>query len=129
MDDIVERRDADGSYHRINLDKYMAYHRAEGQFRRIRDNRVDHPLLDKVFVHDGKLVKITKVVRNWWAGFYHMAVYVDMHGSHGTAYIENINSMCPFIDEGVEEFASSFVPVRVGDRAHKQFYRSLVAWV
>lgn len=104
----IEQRGEDGSYCRIDLGLAYNYWKLN-QNKQDSTKSVQHEVVGKKYLHNNKVVEITKVVKHWFAGYYYMAIYVDENNSHGTVFIENINSIADVIMDAVAKFKIDFV--------------------
>jgi len=110
MSYVSVKRTDDGIYQRWDHELYTAYRRQRNVVE--VNPPLDHPLLNKEFLRDKDFIKITKVVKHWWAGYYYYGVFeVNNSGSHGTTVIENINSINDIIVSQALEFKEKFVEV------------------
>jgi hypothetical protein len=105
----IEQRNDDGSYHRWDLEHYKNVRAANGWDVPKDHPEVNHPFLGKKFQRGDDYVVFTKTVKHWYGGYYYFGVYeVNDSGSHGTAFIENINCINEIILDAIEDFKKEY---------------------
>jgi hypothetical protein len=98
-------------YTRWDLDRYMAYRRAKNTESSSNVDQCNHVMIGRQYIVNGKRVTITQVIKQWWAGWYLLAVYVDANESHGTVVIDNISCIDDTIlSDMIQRFGVDFIP-------------------
>jgi hypothetical protein len=87
-----------------------------------QEELLDHELLGKKFMYDGKECVVDKVNKQWYLGYYELITYYSLsetktdflctdvidgvkYGrSHGTAYVKNISCHYPTITDNIKDF-------------------------
>lgn len=96
-----------GAVTRWDINHYIEVMKARNKYSsESEDDEVkDHPLKGtRWYVKGMKIITIESVHRQWYAGWHLKAVYVTDEGSHGTVYVENINSISPSITKWVNDW-------------------------
>jgi len=105
---MIEKRGDDGSYHRWDFEQYMLFRKTRNPERKDHPE-VNHRFLGKKFKRGDDYVVFTKTVKHWYGGYYYFGVYeINGSGSHGTAFIENINCINDVILEAIEDFKNDY---------------------
>lgn len=108
MEYVIEHR-TETSFEKFNITHYHNYLRAKGWLNIDKPKtHIDLEVVGKTYLYNNKIVVIQYVVKQWYAGFYYMAVYEDLEQSSGTVVVENINSFEPVILEDLKRFQTDF---------------------
>lgn len=108
---IIEKRTIDGGYERFDITRVFDF--LNQSKNRIYQKDCKHNIVGKTFrsIKTNKIITFTKVIKDWYGGFYYMGLYVDDRGSHGMIYFENINCIHPVIIDGISDFNQNFIDI------------------